>query len=117
MSSIPILAGMASTVIFAASTLPMLVKAYRTRDLSSYSLGNVVLANVGNVVHSVYVVSLPAGPLWILHGFYLVSSALMLAWYLQYRVQVVPRRRWVHPPTALPSEWADSPTRTSPVAS
>jgi hypothetical protein len=36
----PILAGVASTVIFAISTLPMLVRAYRTRDMSSYSLGN-----------------------------------------------------------------------------
>ena len=62
MSNLPILAGMASTVIFAASTLPMLVKAHRTRDLSSYSLGNMLLANVGNAVHSVYVFSLPAGP-------------------------------------------------------
>ena len=48
----------------------MLVKAYRTRDLSSYSLGNILLANVGNAVHSVYVFSLPPGPLWVLHSFY-----------------------------------------------
>ena len=33
--SLPTLAGLASTVIFAASTLPMLVKAYRSRDLAS----------------------------------------------------------------------------------
>jgi uncharacterized protein with PQ loop repeat len=88
MSSVPILAGIASTVIFAASTLPMLVKAYRTRDLSSYSLGNMVLANLGNAVHSVYVFSLPAGPLWFLHGFYLLSSALMLTWFLRYHVRL-----------------------------
>jgi hypothetical protein len=42
----------------------MLVKAHRTRDLASYSLGNLLLANVGNAVHSVYVFSLPAGPIW-----------------------------------------------------
>lgn len=84
MSNVPILAGVASTIIFAASTLPMLVKARRTRDLSSYSLGNILLANAGNLVHSVYVFSLPPGPLWVLHSFYLVSTALMLTWYLRY---------------------------------
>jgi len=36
----------------------MLVKAYRSRDLASYSLGNIALANLGNAVHSVYVYSL-----------------------------------------------------------
>ncbi len=89
MSSLPILAGIASTIIFAASTLPMLVKARRTRDLSSYSLGNILLANVGNAVHSVYVFSLPPGPLWVLHSFYLTSTGLMLAWYVRY---ATPRR-------------------------
>ena len=84
MSNVPILAGVVSTLIFAASTLPMLVKAYRTRDLSSYSLGNIGLANVGNAVHSVYVFSLPAGPLWVLHAFYLTSTALMLVWFVRY---------------------------------
>jgi hypothetical protein len=83
-SGIAVLAGITSTVIFAASTLPMLVKAWRTRDLASYSRGNIVLANVGNAVHSVYVFSLPPGPIWLLHSFYLVSSALMLVWWLRY---------------------------------
>jgi len=63
-TSVPTLAGIASTVIFVWSVLPMLVKAHRTRDLASYSLGNLLLANVGNAVHSVYVFSLPAGPIW-----------------------------------------------------
>jgi hypothetical protein len=85
MTSLPVLAGIASTIIFAASTLPMLVKAHRTRDLSSYSLGNMLLANVGNAVHSVYVLSLPPGPLWVLHGFYVTSTALMLTWFVRYR--------------------------------
>src|SRR5262245_44074523 len=84
MLSLPTLAGLASTAIFAASTLPMLVKAYRSRDLASYSLGNIALANLGNAVYSVYVYSLPPGPIWLLHTFYLVSSALMLGWYLRY---------------------------------
>ena len=91
--TLPFLAGTASTVIFAASTLPMLLKAGRSRDLSSYSFGNISLANVGNVVHSVYVFSLPAGPVWALHTFYLLSTVLMLVWYL--RFELLARRRVV----------------------
>ena len=63
-----------STVLFALSTLPMLIKAARTKELRSYSRGNLVLANVGNAVHSIYVVQLPAGPIWALHTFYIVTS-------------------------------------------
>ena len=69
----PVLAGTMSTLIFASSLLPMLLKAARTKDLSSYSLGNIVLSNVGNVIHSVYVFHLPPGPIWALHTFYLVE--------------------------------------------
>jgi len=79
-----VLAGSVSTMIFAASYLPMLVKAVRTKDLGSYSQSNLLLTNLGNLVHSVYVFSLPAGPIWALHTFYLVSSALMTGWYLRY---------------------------------
>jgi hypothetical protein len=82
--SLPVLAGSVSTVIFAGSTLPMLRKAAVTKDVASYSLGSIWLANIGNLVHSVYVFNLPAGPIWALHGFYLLSSALMLAWCLRY---------------------------------
>ena len=85
-SSFPVLAGIVSTIIFASSTLPMLRKAATTKDLRSYSLGNIGLANVGNLVHSIYVFSLPPGPIWALHSFYLVSTALMLFWYLRYRL-------------------------------
>ena len=63
----------------------MLAKAARTRDLASYSLGNLVLSNVANAVHSVYVFHLPAGPIWVLHLAYVLASALMLAWWLRYR--------------------------------
>jgi uncharacterized protein with PQ loop repeat len=82
----PVLAGTTSTLIFASSLLPMLVKAARTKDLRSYSLGNIVLSNVGNVIHSIYVFHLPAGPIWALHTFYLVATALMLVWYLRYEL-------------------------------
>jgi uncharacterized protein with PQ loop repeat len=77
-------AGVFSTVIFAVSMMPMLVKAARTKNLDSYSLGNMVLTNAGNLIHSVYVYSLPAGPIWALHTFYLVTAAMMLVWYLRY---------------------------------
>lgn len=83
--TLPMLAGMVSTTVFAGSVLPMLVKAARTRDLSSYSAGNLVLANIGNAVHSFYVFHLPASPIWVLHGFYLATSALMLFWWVRYQ--------------------------------
>ncbi|KRC63561.1 hypothetical protein ASE12_01530 [Aeromicrobium sp. Root236] len=83
-TSLPVLAGIVSTAIFASSTLPMLTKALRTRDLASYSLGNLVLANAGNVVYSVYVLSLPIGPVWFLHAFNQMSTAIMLIWFLRY---------------------------------
>jgi hypothetical protein len=84
------IAGATSTVLFVASYLPMLVRAYRTRDLHSYSLGNLVIANLGNAVYAVYVVSLPPGPIWFLHGFYSVSTALMLVWFFCYRAAGAP---------------------------
>lgn len=82
--NLPLIAGGVSTAIFALSTVPMLLKAFQTKDLGSYSLGNILLSNVGNVIHSIYVFSLPAGPIWLLHAFYLVTTALMLVWYLRY---------------------------------
>ena len=79
-----VLAGAISTTIFALSTLPMLLKAFKTKDLKSYSLGNILLSNVGNGIHSFYVFSLPFGPIWLLHTFNLVTTGLMLYWYLRY---------------------------------
>jgi hypothetical protein len=62
----------------------MLVKATGTRELRSYSLSNLLLSNAGNVIHSVYVFHLPLGPIWVLHTFYLLTTALMLVWYLRW---------------------------------
>jgi uncharacterized protein with PQ loop repeat len=81
-------AGVVSTVIFALSMMPMMVKAARTKNLESYSLGHIVLTNAGNAVHSVYVFSLPVGPIWALHGFYLVTAGTMLVWCLRYGTAV-----------------------------
>jgi hypothetical protein len=86
MNSVAVIAGSISTALFVASTLPMLYKAARTKELGSYSVGYLALANVGNGFYTVYVISLPVGPIWALHGFYLVSSGLMLLWYLRYEV-------------------------------
>ncbi len=83
---LPVIAGAVATVVFAASTLPMLAKAWRTKDVTSYSAGNIALANIGNLLYSVYVLHLPAGPIWALHAFHTISTALMLFWYIRYVV-------------------------------
>ena len=108
---IPVAAGAVSSAIFVTSALPMLIKAFRTKDLRSYSLPNIALSNVGNVVHSVYVYSLPAGPIWMLRSFYLITTGLMLLWYLQYELwgptrsaEAAPNRvagRWNRPNVEL----------------
>jgi hypothetical protein len=84
-STLAVLAGFVSTALFVASALPMLVKAARTGDLGSYSIGNLALANLGNVVYAVYVFSLPVGPIWALHSFYMISSLAMLVMWVRYR--------------------------------
>ncbi len=89
-TSLPTIAGFISTGLFAAGSFPMLAKAFRTRNLASYSLGNILLGNVGNVIYSLYVFHLPPGPVWFLHGFNLLTTGLMLVWYLKYEVR--PRR-------------------------
>ena len=108
---IPELAGVIATFIFAIGYLPMLVKAARTRDLRSYSRGNLLLSNMGNVIHSIYVFSLPAGPIWVLHSFYLVTTALMLLWSVRYTARGAPRRY-----TELPMPGAGTEVVTLPDA-
>lgn len=92
--SVFIVAGVLSTSIFTLSQIPMLVRAYRTRDLRSYSSANLVLSNLGNAVHWLYIVTLPFGPIWFLHSFNSLVTGLMLFWYLRYRRTTVagPRR-------------------------
>ncbi|MHC6593624.1 hypothetical protein [Arthrobacter sp. C152] len=84
--NLPLIAGTVSSVLFALGMLPMLVKAARTHNLASYSLANLLLTNVANAVHSIYVFQLPPGPIWALHVAYVLASGLMLAWWLRYRV-------------------------------
>lgn len=88
-TTLPVLAGTISTILFAASMLPMVLKALRTKDLRSYSFSNIILTNVANLVHSFYVYNLPAGPIWLLHTFYVVTGGLLLICYIRY----MPRKR------------------------
>jgi uncharacterized protein with PQ loop repeat len=82
--SLQFLAGAISSGIFIFSNLPMLRKAFQTRDMKSYSLGQILLCNLGNWLYWIYLISLPAGPAWIIHGFFTLSSLLMLGGYLWY---------------------------------
>lgn len=79
-----VIAGSIATIVFASSTMPMLLKAWHTKDVKSYSLLNIVLANIGNIFYSVYVLHLPLGPVWALHLFHCCSTGLMLYWYVRY---------------------------------
>lgn len=101
-----LVAGGVSTAVFAGSALPMVTKAVRTKDLTSYSLPSLALSNLGNLVHSVYVYSLPVGPIWALHSFYLATTAFMLLMFLRHR----PRPTGVHrPPHDAGTGTHDSP--------
>ena len=85
MDQVPMIAGTVAGLIFAAASWNMLVKAWRTKDLRSYSLGQIALNNVGNLFYWLYVISLPFGPIWFMHAFFTLVSLLMLAWYFVYR--------------------------------
>ena len=87
--SLQLLAGFASSTIFISSNLPMLFKAFKTKDLRSYSFGHLVLGNLGNTIYWIYVFSLPVGPVWFLQGFFSLASALMLFCYLRYE------KKWI----------------------
>jgi hypothetical protein len=57
---------------------------------------------------TVYVFHLPARPVWVLHTFYLVTTALMLVWYLRYQL---PRRTAF---TKLPRSGEDAAPTAGP---
>lgn len=78
------IAGSISSLMFITANIPMLVKAYRTKDLHSYSLSNIVLVNIGNLVYWFYVSSLPFGPIWLLHSFYTLTMIVLLFWFIRY---------------------------------
>ncbi len=85
--SVQIVAGFASTAIFASSKVPMLRKALVTRDMRSYSFGHISLSVSGNLINWLYVISLPLGPIWILQAFFTVADMLMLGCYSVYELR------------------------------
>lgn len=87
MEQAQLLAGSAAGFIFAAGSLNMVIKAWRTKDMRSYSFGQMVLNNVGNVFYWLYVLSLPIGPIYFMHGFFTLVSLLMMIWYFVYRAE------------------------------
>ena len=76
------LAGTISSFIFMSSNVPMLWKVFKTKDMHSYSILNLVLVNTGNLLYWLYIVSLPPGPIWLSHTFFTLVSVLMLILYL-----------------------------------
>jgi uncharacterized protein with PQ loop repeat len=81
---VQMLAGSISSLLFVTGNVPMLAKAFKTKNMRSYSLSNLVMVNVGNLLYWVYISSLPFGPIWLLHSFYTVTMVLLLLGYLRY---------------------------------
>ncbi len=84
LQTLQIIAGTMSSFLFISGNVPMLLKAFKTKNLQSYSLSNIVLLNIGNLAYWLYISYLPFGPIWILHTFYTVAEILMLVWYLRF---------------------------------
>jgi uncharacterized protein with PQ loop repeat len=87
-----LLAGSFSSLIFVSSNFPMLWKVLKTRDVKSYSLGQIILRNLGNLVYWIYIASLPVGPAWYLQGFFTCSGLVLLACYLKFDAKCYPFR-------------------------
>lgn len=83
--NMPNLAGTISSLVFISGTLSMLLKTWRSKDVASYSWTSIVLGNLGNLVYWLYVLSLPIGPIYVLHSFHTVAMVLMLMWCVLYR--------------------------------
>ena len=86
-ASLSFLFGTLASALFITSHIPMLVRAYKTKDLHSYSLAQIALSNLGNACYWIYVATLPVGPIWFMHSFYTLASALMLVWFVRYCTQ------------------------------
>jgi hypothetical protein len=92
MDNLQVIAGTLAGFIFAGASWNMVVKAWRTKDLRSYSLGQILLNNLGNVFYWLYVASLPFGPIYFMHGFFTLVSLFMLVAYLRYAPSDRPAR-------------------------
>jgi hypothetical protein len=96
MEHLPLIAGSVSSLIFITGTLNMVVKAWLTKDMKSYSISALVLNNIGNLFYWIYVVSLPLGPIYLLHGFFTVTTIFLLVWTLLYRHRPETAQRVIH---------------------
>jgi len=76
--------GSLSSIMFMVGTLPMVIKAFKTKNLKSYSLGNILLSNLGNVIYWIYQAGLPFGPAWFLHSFNTLTTLVMLVLFLRH---------------------------------
>jgi hypothetical protein len=43
-----------------------------------------MLVNLGNALHSIYVATLPVGPIYVLHTTHVMVTAFMLAWHVRH---------------------------------
>ena len=89
--TIQTVAGFISSIMFAASQVPMMLKVLQTKNLKSYSLSNLVLSNIANLIHWLYLITIP-GPLWYLHAFFTITAVVMLILYLCYETNLLNRR-------------------------
>jgi uncharacterized protein with PQ loop repeat len=101
--SVQVMAGFTSSMIFVAGNMPMLYKVMKTKDMRSYSLGQIILGNVGNSVYWLYVRSLPMGPVWFLQAFFSSVSAIMLFSYLYFEKNWFRVKRRAPQPQANPA--------------
>lgn len=81
---IQLMAGSISSLIFMMGSLTMVIRAWRTRDMQSYSAAMLILNNIGNIIYWVYLLSLPLGPVHVLQAFYTVTTVFMLVWWVLY---------------------------------
>ncbi len=86
--SLPEMAGFVASSLFVIANLPMLFKAFKSKNLKSYSLLHIGLANVGNIIYWLYIVTFPFGSIWLLHGFNTSVTFIMLVWYLRYNLNI-----------------------------
>lgn len=113
---IQIAAGLVSSVIFSISTLTMLLKTVRTKNVDSFSLSSLALSNVGNMMYWLYIVSLPCGPIHLLHSFYTVAMVIMLVFYLGYHNYTAVKQRITLTMQAITTkEMRAAPIRCNPL--
>ena len=79
------LSGTVATILHIMGNAPMVWKVCRTRSVDSYSYSYLLLRNASNAFQWLYVISLPLGPIYVLHSFYTAVMAIMMGLYLRYQ--------------------------------